>query len=182
MVLTAGPSRFSIGMRLDATRKRTTTMTDFTATRAMFHLPKGVIYLDGNSLGPLPRAAMERMQGTLREEWGEMLITGWNKAGWMAQPDRLGDRIGRLIGAEPGHVTVGDTLSIKVYQALAAALTLAHEGRKVVLSDTGNFPTDLYMAEGLLRALGQGHRLVTVAPEEVADRIGDDVAALMLTE
>ena len=156
--------------------------TDFDWTRAQFHLPEGVTYLDGNSLGPLPRAAAERVARTVESEWGEMLIGGWNAAGWMAQPDRLGERIGRLIGAEPGHVTVGDTLSVKVYQALAAALALAPEGRKVVLSDTGNFPTDLYMAEGLLRALGQGHELVTVAPEEVAGRIGPDVAVLMLTE
>jgi kynureninase len=156
--------------------------TDFDWTRAQFHLPEGVTYLDGNSLGPLPRAAAGRVAQAVEAEWGEMLIGGWNAAGWMAQPDRLGERIGRLIGAEPGHVTVGDTLSVKVYQALAAALALAPEGRKVVLSDTGNFPTDLYMAEGLLRALGQGHELVTVAPEEVAGRIGPDVAVLMLTE
>ncbi|RDC71721.1 kynureninase [Rhodovulum sp. 12E13] len=156
--------------------------TDFDWTRAQFHLPEGVTYLDGNSLGPLPRAAAGRVAQAVEAEWGEMLIGGWNRAGWMAQPDRLGDRIGRLIGAEPGHVTVGDTLSVKVYQALAAALALAPEGRRVVLSDTGNFPTDLYMAEGLLRALGRGHELVTVAPEEVEARIGDDIAVLMLTE
>mgnify|MGYP006274188339 FL=1 len=156
--------------------------TDFDWTRSQFHLPEGVTYLDGNSLGPLPRAAAGRVAQAVEAEWGEMLIGGWNAAGWMAQPDRLGERIGRLVGAEPGHVTVGDTLSVKVYQALAAALALAPEGRKVVLSDTGNFPTDLYMAEGLLRALGQGHELVTVAPEEVAGRIGPDVAVLMLTE
>ena len=156
--------------------------TDFDWTRAQFHLPEGVTYLDGNSLGPLPRGAGPRVAQAVEAEWGEMLIGGWNAAGWMAQPDRLGDRIGRLIGAEPGHVTVGDTLSVKVYQALAAALALAPEGRRVVLSDTGNFPTDLYMAEGLLRALGRGHDLVTVAPEEVAARIGEDVAVLMLTE
>mgnify|MGYP006279272145 CR=1 FL=1 len=156
--------------------------TDFDWTRAQFHLPEGVTYLDGNSLGPLPRAAAGRVAQAVEGEWGEMLIGGWNAAGWMAQPDRLGERIGRLVGAEPGHVTVGDTLSVKVYQALAAALALAPEGRKVVLSDTGNFPTDLYMAEGLLRALGQGHELVTLAPEEIAGRIGPDVAVLMLTE
>ena len=155
--------------------------TDFDWTRAQFHLPEGLVYLDGNSLGPLPRAAAARVAGAVEDEWGAMLIGGWNGAGWMAQPDALGDRIGRLIGAEPGHVTVGDTLAIKVYQALAAALSLVPD-RRVVLSDTGNFPTDLYMAEGLLRTLGRGHELVTVAPEEVAGRIGPDVAAVMLTE
>ncbi|QBF31293.1 kynureninase [Thalassococcus sp. S3] len=156
-------------------------MTDFAATKALFHLPEGVIYLDGNSLGPLPVAAKARVDAMMRDEWGEMLITGWNKAGWMAQPTALGDRIGRLIGAEPGHVTVGDTLSIKVYQALAAALELRPD-RRIVLTDNGNFPTDIYMAEGLLKSLGQGHELKIVDPEAVADHITDDLAVLMLTE
>ena len=127
--------------------------TDFTQTRAMFDLPDGVIYLDGNSLGPMPRAAADRVAQTVTQEWGKMLITGWNKAGWMEQPTRVGNRIARLIGAEPGHVVMGDTLSIKVYQALASALEM-NPGRKVILSDTGNFPSDLYMAEGLCRTLG----------------------------
>ncbi|MFV0513933.1 MAG: kynureninase [Jhaorihella sp.] len=156
-------------------------MTDFTATKAMFELPEGVIYLDGNSLGPLPRAARPRIDAMMAREWGEMLITGWNKAGWMAMPMRLGDRIGRLIGAEPGHTVLGDTLSIKVYQALASALEMVPD-RRVVLSDSGNFPTDLYMAQGLLKSLGQGHELRVVPPEDVAANITDDVAVLMLTE
>ncbi|GAA0303956.1 kynureninase [Rhodovulum strictum] len=156
-------------------------MTDFVATRKLFHLPRGVIYLDGNSLGPMPVAAADRVAQTMREEWGEMLIGGWNKAGWMAQPRALGDRLGRLIGAEPGSVVLGDTLSVKVYQALAAALEMRPD-RRVILSDSGNFPTDLYMAEGLIAGLGRGHQLVTVAPEAVEDRIGPDVAVLMLTE
>ena len=154
---------------------------DFAATRALFQLPDGVVYLDGNSLGPLPRAAAARVARTLTDEWGEMVITGWNRAGWMAQPVALGDRIGRLIGAEPGAVVVGDTLSIKVYQALAAALALRPD-RPRVLSDRGNFPTDLYMAEGLLASLARGHVLDLVAPEEVAGAIGPDLAVLMLTE
>lgn len=154
---------------------------DFTATKALFDLPPGMVYLDGNSLGPLPRSAAARVAKTMTEEWGQMLITAWNRAGWMAQPTALGDRIGRLIGAGPGSVTTGDTLSVKVYQALAAAQSLRPD-RRVILSDTGNFPSDLYMAQGLSRALGHGHKLVTVAPEEVAARIGPDVAVLMLTE
>ena len=156
-------------------------MTDFAATRAMFHLPEGVVYLDGNSLGPLPAAAAERLRRVAVEEWGELLITGWNRAGWMDLPRRIGDRIGRLIGAEPGSVVMGDTLSIKVYQALAAALEMV-PGRKVVLSDSGNFPSDLYIAEGLLRTLGPGYELRIVAPEAVAGAIGPEVAVLMLTE
>ena len=156
-------------------------MTDFNATRDFFHLPEGIVYLDGNSLGPLPKSAAARLQRTLEAEWGEMLIGGWNGAGWMDLPMKLGDRIGRLIGAEPGSVTTGDTLSIKVWQALAAALALNPQ-RKVILSDTGNFPSDLYMAAGLAKTLGDGCRLVTVAPEEVEAALGEDVAVLMLTE
>ena len=157
-------------------------MTDFTKTRAEFILPEGVVYLDGNSLGPLPRAAQDRMSRTVQDEWGQMLITGWNKAGWMDQPRALGDRIGRLIGAAPGTVVLGDTLSIKVYQALASALELASEGRKTILSDSGNFPTDLYMAQGLIKTLDQGHELRVVAPEDVSDALTDEIAVLMLTE
>jgi len=156
-------------------------MTDFEATRAMFHLPEGMIYLDGNSLGPLPRAATARMQRAMQDEWGEMLITGWNRAGWMAQPRALGDRIARLIGAAPGTVVLGDTLSVKVYQALAAALALRPD-RRVILSDSGNFPSDLYMAEGLIRALDRGHELRVVAPGDVAEAITDEVAVTLLTE
>ena len=159
-------------------------MTDFNATKRLFSLPDSVTYLDGNSLGPLPVAAQDRVAACLRDEWGEMLITGWNKAGWMAQPRALGDRIGRLIGAAPGSTVVGDTLSIKVYQALASALELRPD-RRVILSDKGNFPTDLYMAEGLVRSLGQGHQIETPSPEDVAERItaiGNDLAVLMLTE
>jgi kynureninase len=158
-----------------------TMTTDFAATRAMFHLPEGMIYLDGNSLGPLPIAAAARVAQTMTQEWGAMLITGWNKAGWMDQPARVGDRIARLIGAEPGTVVMGDTLSIKVYQALASALDL-NPKRRVILSDTGNFPSDLYMAEGLCRTLGGQYRLKTVAPEEVMSAIDDTVAVTMITE
>ncbi|ETD89555.1 kynureninase [Rhodobacter capsulatus] len=155
--------------------------TDFTATKALFDLPAGVIYLDGNSLGPLPRAVAPRVEAAIRAEWGAMLITAWNKAGWMDLPERLGNRIGRLIGAEPGTVTLGDTLSIKVFQALDAALQLRPE-RRVILSDSGNFPTDLYMAQGLTGLLGRGYQLRTVAPEDVEAAIDETVAVTMLTE
>lgn len=155
--------------------------TDFAATRDMFHLPDGIIYLDGNSLGPLPKAALSRVSRTITEEWGDLLIRGWNKAGWMDMPAQLGNRIARLIGAETGTVVLGDTLSIKVYQALASALELS-PGRRVILSDTGNFPSDLYMADGLCRTLGPDYRLRTVAPEEVEAALDETVAVLMLTE
>ncbi|WP_298430277.1 kynureninase [uncultured Jannaschia sp.] len=157
---------------------------DWQALRDRFVLPDGVIYLDGNSLGPMPKgvpAAMERVLG----EWSELLIRGWNAGaggeGWMGWPTRLGDRIGRLIGAAPGSVTCGDTLSIRVYQALASAIHMAGDGRRVILSDSGNFPTDLYMAEGLIATLRDGWILRVVAPEDVADALTEEVAVLMLT-
>ncbi len=156
-------------------------MSDFTATKAMFHLPEGVIYLDGNSLGPLPKAAGTMVSDMIEGGWGEMLITGWNKAGWEQLPRQIGDRIARLIGAEPGHVVMGDTLSIKVYQAVASALEL-NPDRRVVLSDNGNFPSDLYMAQGLLKSLGEDFELRVVDPEAVADHLNEDIAVLMLTE
>ena len=156
-------------------------MTDFAHTRALFELPEGVVYLDGNSLGPLPKAAAGRVMRTLRAEWGEMLITAWNRAGWMGWPARLGERIGRLIGAPEGSVIVGDTLSVKIYQALAAALEM-RPGRKVILSDSGNFPSDLYMAEGLIRTLGRGRRSSARGPGQVADALDESVAALLLSE
>ena len=156
-------------------------MTDFIATRALFDLPDGLVYLDGNSLGPLPRAVPARVAQMLTGEWGAQLIGGWNACGWMDAPRRVGDRVGRLIGAPPGTVVMGDTLSIKVYQALAAALALVPD-RRVVLSDSGNFPSDLYMAQGLLATLGADYRLRVVAPEAVADAIDSDVAAVLLTE
>jgi kynureninase len=156
-------------------------MTDFTRTRTLFDLPEGVVYLDGNSLGPLPKAARQRVARMMEEEWGKLLITGWNKAGWMDMPSRIGDRIARLIGAPAKSVVMGDTLSIKVYQALASALEL-RPGRRVVLSDSGNFPSDLYMAQGLLASLGRGYELRVVEPEAVADAIDETVAATMITE
>ena len=156
-------------------------MTDFAATRALFHLPPGVIYLDGNSLGPLPLAAEARALAVLREQWGGELIRAWNSADWIGLPRRVGDRIGRLIGAPAGSVATGDTLSIKVFQALSAALAL-RPSRRVVLSDTGNFPSDLYIAQGLLSALGGGLELRLVAPEDIAGAIDESVAATLMTE
>lgn len=149
--------------------------------KEMFDLPEGVIYLDGNSLGPLPKGAADRLATVARDEWGGMLIRGWNDARWMEQPVRVGNRIARLLGAPDGTVVMGDTLSIKVYQALDAALKMRPD-RRVILSDNGNFPTDLYMAEGLIGSLAAGHELRTPAPHDVVDAITSEVAVVMLTE
>lgn len=146
-----------------------------------FVLPEGLIYLDGNSLGPLPRSLSEHLASMVSDQWGQHLIKGWNIDDWMGQPLRVGNRIATLIGAPQNSVVMGDTLSIKVYQALSAALTMRPE-RKVILSDSGNFPTDLYMAEGLIKQLSEGHELRIVAPEEVEQSISDDIAAVMITQ
>ncbi len=153
---------------------------DTALTRPLFDLPDGVTYLDGNSLGPLPCGAAQRVADRMQDEWGAMLITAWNRAGWMAEPARISARIARLIGAEPDHVTLGDTLSLRLYQALHAALSLTD--RREIITDSGNFPSDLYMAQGLLDTLGRGHTLRVVAPKDVASAISDETAVLMLTQ
>ena len=147
------------------------------------HLPEGLIYLDGNSLGPLPKAVTARIDNLLNEQWGKHLIGGWNLDGWMEQPLTVANRIARLIGAAESSVVLGDTLSIKVHQALSAALTLRPE-RKVILSDSGNFPTDLYMAQGLIRQLDKNLELKLVEPDQIAAAIeeNDNIAAVLLTQ
>lgn len=149
--------------------------------KELFDIPDGVIYLDGNSLGVLPKGAAARATEVIEQEWGNQLIRAWNNAGWMDLPRVVGDRIAALIGAPAGSVATGDTLSIKVYQALAAALKMRPD-RKVILSDSGNFPSDLYMAQGLIGTIGKDYELRTPAPEDVADAITEDVAVVMLTQ
>lgn len=154
--------------------------TDFSKTKSQFYLPENLVYLDGNSLGPLAKSVSRRVSHNIDAEWGKLLIDGWNKAGWIEQPSKIGDRIGGLIGAPTGTIATGDTLSIKVYQALSAALSLNHE-KKNILSDTGNFPTDLYMAQGLIKTIGQNHQLICVEPEKVIDALDDTIGTLLLT-
>jgi len=149
--------------------------------RAQFELPEGLIYLDGNSLGPLPTVVRERMTKVIEEEWGVSLIRAWNEHDWINLPRRVGDKIARLIGAPAGSVTAADSTSINVLKALSAALRLRPD-RKVILSDTGNFPTDLYMAQGLIEGLDRSHELRLSEPDKVAEAIGDDVAVVMLTQ
>ena len=150
--------------------------------RELFTLPAGVIYLDGNSLGPLPKAAPERIARAVREEWGEGLIRSWNTAGWFDLPRKLGDRIATLIGAGPGEVVATDSTSINLFKVLSAAVAIAAAdapGRRTIVSERSNFPTDLYIAEGLCRE--RGLRLQLVEPEEIAGAVDDDTAVLMLT-
>ena len=150
--------------------------------RDLFELPPGVIYLDGNSLGALPKAAASRVAAAVTREWGQGLIRSWNDAGWFDLPRRLGDAIARLIGAGAGEVVATDSTSINLYKVLSAALNIAAQDapeRKVILSERSNFPTDLYIAEGLCRERGFELRLVD--GEDIASRLNADVAVLMLT-
>lgn len=154
--------------------------------RECFRLPEGVAYLDGNSLGP-PLASTASQLDRRVDEWADSLIGGWNRNGWMVEPEVIGNRLATLIGAAPGTVTVGDTLSIRFYQALAAALAIQDRQarkptRRRVLTDSGNFPSDLYIAKSLLTTLGDGYELVVVEPESVTDALDETVAVLMLTE
>jgi len=156
-------------------------MSDFLKTKSQFYIPEGIIYLDGNSLGPLTKKAQDRIQHTLNNEWGEMLVTGWNKAGWMDQPNKVGDRIAKLIGAASKTVTVGDTLSIKVFQALASAINF-QKNRKVLLTDASNFPSDIYAAQGLINMLKADHELKIVNTDNLVENINENVAAIFFTE
>ena len=148
--------------------------------RERFDLPD-LIYLDGNSLGPLPRAARERVRRCVDTEWGHDLIASWNKAGWIDLPRTTGARIAALIGAEPDAVRVADSTSVNLFKVLAAALRLRPERRRIV-SQRGNFPTDLYTAEGLTALMGDGHELHLVdEPDGIERAITDDTAVVMLT-
>ncbi len=148
--------------------------------REQFLLPQGVIYLDGNSLGALPRATPARVARVVEHEWGGGLVTSWNRHGWMQTPQRVGDKIARLIGAQPGEVVVAESTSINLFKVLAAALTM-RPGRRAIVSEAQNFPTDLYMAEGLAALLDQGHTLRLAEAGELAQALDDEAAVLMLT-
>ena len=153
--------------------------------RNRFALPAGVIYLDGNSLGARPVAALERAQQVIAEEWGDGLIRSWNSAGWAQLSLRLGDRLAPLIGAREGEVAITDTTSINLFKVLSAALSVQRQRqpqRKVIVSEASNFPTDLYIAEGLAELLQQGYCLRLVnSPDELSQAIDQDVAVVMLT-
>ncbi len=150
-----------------------------------FDLPDGVIYLDGNSLGARPRAALARAQEVVAREWGQDLIRSWNSAGWFEMPKRLGDRLAPLIGAHAGEVVVTDTTSLNLFKALAAALAIQQQRapeRKVIVTERANFPTDIYMADGLARWLDRGYSIRLVdSPGELETAVDADCAVMMLT-
>ncbi len=150
------------------------------AWRQRFALPAGVIYLDGNSLGPLPAATAAIVQDVVRRQWGRDLITSWNKHGWIDLPQRLGAKIARLIGAGPQEVIVANSTSVNLFKLIAAALDL-RPGRRLVLSERSNFPTDLYVAQGLSGWLGDRVELRLVASAELEAALDERTALLLLT-
>ncbi len=147
--------------------------------RDLFSIPESVIYLDGNSLGALPRGVVERMQRTIRREWGELLIRSWNESGWASLPRSVGDRIARLIGAEEGTVVVCESTSVNLYKVTMAAASLRSDRRHIV-TDSGNFPTDIYVMRGV--AAHHGLELVIVDPDQVEGAITPETAVVALTE
>ncbi len=150
--------------------------------RDQFNLPDGVVYLDGNSLGAMPRSAAAKVAQAVTEEWGQGLIRSWNSAGWFELPQRLGDKIGTLVGASAGTLVATDSTSINLYKVLSAALHIAAldaPERRVVLSERSNFPTDLYIAESLCKQ--RGCRLQLVDADELDAALDASVAVLMLT-
>ncbi|MFN8927127.1 MAG: kynureninase [Rhodospirillales bacterium] len=149
--------------------------------RDRFALPGGTVYLDGNSLGALPCATADRVARVVTAEWGRDLIRSWNVNEWMHMPTRVGDKIGRLIGAAPGQVLSADSTSVNVFKLAAGALRLRPD-RRTVVSDRGNFPTDLYMVQGLSDLIGGRCELRVVEEGEVASAIDDTTALVMLTE
>ena len=150
--------------------------------RDLFVLPAdGHIYLDGNSLGLLPKATAERLADVVRREWGEGLIDSWNSADWIGLPQRVGGKIAPLIGARPHEVIACDSTSVNIFKALCAALA-CNSPRTVLLSETGNFPTDLYMMQGLQKLTGGRVEARSVSPDELESAIDDSVAAVLVTQ
>ena len=154
--------------------------------RKAFNLPGDVIYLDGNSLGAAPAGAAARAQQVIANEWSEQLIRSWNAAGWFDMPKRLGNKLAPLIGAAANETVITDTISINLFKVLSAALRMQQQrdpSRTVIVSERSNFPSDLYIAEGVIAQLGGKHTLKLIDdPSELADVIGADTAIVMLTQ
>ncbi|HEY1612139.1 MAG TPA: kynureninase [Rhizomicrobium sp.] len=148
--------------------------------RERFCLPKDIIYLDGNSLGALPRATPDRIAKLLTDEWGDGLVRSWNMHDWIGMPARLGAKIAALIGAESGEVIVADSTSVNLFKLAGAAMRL-QSPRRIVLSERGNFPTDIYVLQGLEALLGGTVTLRLVERDEIPEALGDDIALLVLT-
>ena len=148
--------------------------------RDLFHVPEGMIYLDGNSLGLMPKACAARVQDVAHREWSEGLISSWSGAGWFHMPMTVGDRIAPIVGAGEKEIAVGDSTSVNLFKCLAAALKL-RPGRKVILSEADNFPTDHYIAAGLAD-MCEGYSVRDLTPgDDLAEVLDEDVAVLILS-
>ena len=151
--------------------------------RERFELPEGVVYLDGNSLGALPKTTATRVDRVVRGEWGHGLIRSWNTHGWVTLPQRIGAKLARLLGAADDEVIIADSTSVNIFKLLAGALALDDvAGRRVILSERGNFPTDLYMTEGLNTLLGGKYTLKLVDAADIEDALDADVAVALITQ
>ena len=148
--------------------------------KALFNIPPGMIYLDGNSLGPPVKEIESLSNKVIVEEWGGKLIKGWNESNWMEQPLTVGNKIANIIGGDKGSIVAGDTLSIKTYQALAAAIKL-NPKRNIILTDIDNFPSDIYIAEGLIDSLNSNFELQKVKRENIISSLNDNVNVVLLT-
>jgi kynureninase len=148
--------------------------------RSEFTLPEDLVYLDGNSLGPLPKATLPRLTELISHEWGEGLIRSWNAAHWIEAPQRIGDKIAKLIGAGPGQVIVADSTSVSLFKLLAGALRI-QPGRHFILTESENFPSDIYIARGLTQMTDGTHALRVVPRAELEAAIDGSVAVLLLT-
>ena len=148
--------------------------------KALFNIPPGMIYLDGNSLGPPVKEIESISNKVIVEEWGGKLIKGWNESNWMEQPLTVGNKIANIIGGDKGSIVAGDTLSIKTYQALAAAIKLKPK-RNIILTDIDNFPSDIYIAEGLIDSLNSNFELQKVKKENVISSLNENVNVVLLT-
>jgi kynureninase len=146
--------------------------------RDRFSVPDGLIYLDGNSLGAMPRGAPARIARTVEREWGDDLITSWNRHGWIDLPQRCAAKLGPIVDADPDDLLIGDSTSVNLFKLLVAALGLT--GRRVILTEEGNFPTDLYVASGITR-LFPDVELRRVPRDRIVESLGSDIAILMLT-
>jgi kynureninase len=149
--------------------------------RDKFALKEGLIYLDGNSLGALPKATIAKMEHTVQSEWGEGLITSWTEADWVNAPSRIGDKIAKLIGAETGEVIAADSTSVNIFKALTAGLSLQSD-RSVLLTELSNFPTDSYMMQGIARFSSGAITHLAIDPDDVLEKLDENVAVVLLTQ
>ncbi|MFY3682625.1 kynureninase [Achromobacter xylosoxidans] len=153
--------------------------------KARFDLPPGVLYMDGNSLGVMPRAAAARAAEVITQDWGTGLIRSWNTAGWFELPSRLGDKLAGLLGAKEGELVITDTTSLNIFKALAASLRIQQKRqpeRRVILSERDNFPTDLYMIQGMIDLLQQGYEMRLIDDDlPLARALDEDVAVVLLS-